>query len=86
MCRRRPGRRSSGCVTGSRPDPLAKTVEPISACFLNPSAIIGSDHPDVLQKARVVADGAAGGPVESAVRLYRALRDFRTEDVVGDTR
>src|SRR5512136_66081 len=45
------------------------------ASYLNPTAIIDSDHPGVIQKAREVAGRMPGGPVETAVRLYYAVRD-----------
>jgi transglutaminase-like putative cysteine protease len=50
-------------------------MDSIPACYLQPTAIIDSDHPRVMQKAREVAGRMPGGPVETAVRLYYAVRD-----------
>jgi transglutaminase-like putative cysteine protease len=43
--------------------------------YLNPTAIIDSDHPAVRRKARSVAGSPPGDPVETAVRLYIEVRD-----------
>lgn len=46
----------------------------VSPDYLNPTAIIDSDHPRVREYAREVA-GDAQDPVEQAVRIYYAVRD-----------
>ena len=43
--------------------------------YLRPTAVIDSDHPAVREKARDAAGSPPGGPVETAVRLYLAVRD-----------
>ncbi|MFO7708487.1 MAG: transglutaminase-like domain-containing protein [Desulfobacterales bacterium] len=45
------------------------------AGYLSPTAIIDSDHPAVGEKARAVVGTLPGDPVETAVRLYTAVRD-----------
>ena len=47
------------------------TMDP---AYLNPTAIIDSDHPRIVDYAREVA-GEARDPVEQAVRIYYAVRD-----------
>ncbi|MBW1928919.1 MAG: transglutaminase domain-containing protein [Deltaproteobacteria bacterium] len=42
--------------------------------YLEPTAIIDSDHPDILSYAEEVAKDAKG-PVQKAIRLYYAVRD-----------
>lgn len=42
--------------------------------YLRPTAILDSDHPDVVAFAREAAGGASD-PVEQAVRVYYAVRD-----------
>jgi transglutaminase-like putative cysteine protease len=50
-------------------------MDSLPACYLQPTVIIDSDHPRVMQKAREVAGRKPGDPVETAVRLYYAVRD-----------
>jgi transglutaminase-like putative cysteine protease len=42
--------------------------------YLLPTAIIDSDHPDIVAYAKEVTKGAAG-PLEKAIELYYAVRD-----------
>lgn len=49
-------------------------MEDVGAEYLRPTAIIDSDHPDVVAFARR-AVGEATDPVEVAVKLYYAVRD-----------
>jgi transglutaminase-like putative cysteine protease len=50
-------------------------MEPNLSSYLRPTAIIDSDHPAVCEKAQAAAGRPPGGPVETAVRLYIAVRD-----------
>ncbi len=43
--------------------------------YLRPTAIIDSEHPAVREKARSVAGSPPADPIETAVRLYTAVRD-----------
>jgi transglutaminase-like putative cysteine protease len=50
-------------------------MDPAPARYLDPTAILDSDHPGVLRTARATAGSPAGDPVETAVKLYRWVRD-----------
>lgn len=49
--------------------------DPIDPRYLNPTDIIDSGHKNVRDYAHEVAGGGIDDPVESAVRLYLAVRD-----------
>lgn len=45
------------------------------SAYLTPTAIIDSDHPDILDYARRAVPDNSGSPREQAVKLYYAVRD-----------
>lgn len=53
---------------------MEEKLDPVNAQYLRPTAIIDSDHPDIVEFARRAA-GDAVDPVQIAVRLYYAVRD-----------
>ncbi len=50
-------------------------MEPVDKKYLAPTAIIDSDHPDIIDYARRTVNGVGDDPVSQAVKLYYAVRD-----------
>lgn len=50
-------------------------MEEISQKYFKPTAIINSDHPEIIAYAKTATKGAGDDPVARAVRIFYAVRD-----------